>query len=147
MGVFEAAFHHVGVSVRDMEAMKDFYCGTLGFSVVWAHKARTGEPLQKVVGLPGSVMDITMLEGYGMRIELFKYLTPEGRDRGEQRQCDFGLIHFALKVRDARAVYAALAPKGVRFNSPPQDLRPGVVALYMRDPEGNTIEIMENNVD
>ena len=147
MAPFEAAFHHVGVSVRDMEAARSFYCDTLGFSVVWAHKERTGEPLQNVVGLPGSVMNITMLEGYGMRIELFQYLKPEGRDRGEQRQCDFGLIHFALKGKDARSVYTELSAKGVLFNSPPQDLRPGVVALYMRDPEGNTIEIMENNVD
>lgn len=147
MAVFEAAFHHVGVSVRDMERARSFYCDTLGFSVVWAHKQRTGEPLQKVVGLPGAVMDITMLEGYGMRVELFKYITPEGRDFGDRRQCDFGLIHFALKVRDARAVYAELSAKGVQFTSPPQDLRPGVVALYMRDPEDNIIEIMENNVD
>lgn len=143
----DTAFHHVGISVRDMEKAKDFYCNTLGFSIVWEHPERTGEALQKVVGLPGALMHITMIEGYGMRIELFKYITPAGRDRGEQRQCDFGLIHIALKVKDARAIYADLAGKGVLFNSPPQDLRPGVVALYMRDPEGNTIEIMENNVD
>jgi catechol 2,3-dioxygenase-like lactoylglutathione lyase family enzyme len=147
MALSDAAFHHVGVSVRDMERAKDFYCGTLGFSVVWEHPDRTGEPLQKVVGLPGALMHITMVEGYGMRIELFQYIRPAGRDRGEQRQCDFGLIHFALKVKDARALYADLSARGVPFNSAPQDLRPGVVALYMRDPEGNTIEIMENNVD
>jgi len=147
MALFEAAFHHVGISVRDMEKTKDFYCNTLGFSVVWAHKERTGKPLQNVVGLPDAVMDISMLEGYGMRIELFKYIIPEGRDLGPVRQCDFGLIHIALKVKDARAVYAMLADKGVQFNSPPQDLRPGVVAVYLRDPEGNTIEIMENSVD
>lgn len=147
MALCDAAFHHVGISVRDMERAKEFYCNTLGFSVVWEHPKRTGEPIRKVVGLPGAVMHMTMIEGYGMRIELFKYITPEGRDRGEQRQNDFGLIHFALKVKDARAIYADLSAKGARFNSPPQDLRPGVVALYMRDPEGNTIEIMENNVD
>ena len=147
MALFDAAFHHVGISVRDMERAKDFYCNTLGFSVVWDHPKRGGEPLQNVVGLPGSEMHIAMLEGYGMRVELFRYLVPEGKDRGEQRQCDFGLIHFALKVKDARAMYAELSARGVQFNSPPQDLRPGVVALYMRDPEGNTIEIMENNVD
>ena len=147
MALFEAAFHHVGISVRDMEKAMDFYCNTLGFSLVWAHKERTGEPLQKVVGLPGAVMDISMLEGYGMRVELFKYIVPEGCDRGLMRQCDFGLIHFALKVKDARAVYDVLISKGVQFSSPPQDLRPGVVAIYMQDPEGNTIEIMENNVD
>lgn len=147
MTIFEAVFHHVGISVRDMEKAKDFYCNTLGYSIVWEHPQRGGEALQKVVGLPGSLMHIVMLEGYGMRIELFKYLTPEGRDRGNLRQCDFGLIHFALKVKDVHAIYAALSPKGVQFNCPPQDLRPGVVAVYMRDPEGNTIELMENSVD
>ena len=147
MAMRDTTFHHVGISVRDMEQAKDFYCNTLGFSIVWEHPQRGGEPLEKVVGLSGVQAHMAMLEGYGMRIELFKYITPAGRDRGEQRQCDFGLIHFALKVKDARAIYADLSGKGVQFNSPPQDLRPGVVAVYMRDPEGNTIEIMENNVD
>ena len=141
--MFEGSFHHVAISVRDMDKIKHFYCGLLGFSVVWEHQGRRA----KVVGLEGAITDITMLEGYGARVELFKYQTPEGRDRGEMRQCDFGLTHFALKVKDARAVYAALAPQGVTFYTPPVDIRPGVVAFYMQDPEGNVIEIMENSVD
>ena len=147
MAAFDATFHHIGISVRDMEQAKEFYCDKLGFSVLWAHKDRGGLPLQRVVGLPEATMDITMLQGYGLHVELFKYHYPEGRSLGERRQCDFGLIHFALKVRGIRAIYDELAAKGVRFNAPPQEMRPGVTATYMRDPEGNTIEIIENNVD
>ena len=147
MAAYEGSFHHVAISVRNLEKAKAFYCGLLGFSIVWEHVDRGGPQNSAVVGLPDVVMDISMLEGYGVRLELFYYKNPQGRDRGEQRQCDFGLNHFALKVKDARAVYAALAEKGVQFNSPPQALRPGVVAFYMRDPEGNTVEILENNVD
>ena len=147
MAGLEASFHHTGISVRDMDKAKAFYCGKLGFSVLWEHKGRTGEPLQQVVGLPGAVMDIAMLEGYGTRIELFRYIHPEGRELGERRQCDFGFIHIALKVKCARAAYAKLIKEGVCFTSPPQDLRPGVTAMYLRDEEGNTIELLENNVD
>jgi len=147
MAAFKASFHHTGISVRDLEKAKAFYCGKLGFSVLWEHKKRGGEPLRKVVGLPGAVMDIAMLEGFGMRVELFQYLTPQGQAQDERRQCDFGLIHFALKVHDVRAAYTELSAQGVTFNSPPQDVRPGVAAVYMRDDEGNTIELLENNVD
>lgn len=130
-----------------MEKAKAFYCDTLGFDVLWAHTDRGGLPLQRVVGLPDASMDITMLEGYGMRIELFLYKHPRGQEYGVRRQCDFGLIHMALKVKDVRNMYAALLAKGVRFTAPPQEMRPGVIAAYMYDHEGNTIEIIENNVD
>lgn len=145
--MFTAQFHHIGISVKDMARAKDFYCNKLGFAVLWEHAGRGGEPLSRVVGLPGATTDICMLEGHGMRIELFHYTTPEGKDRGEQRQCDYGLIHMALRVKAIMPMYEDLVAKGVRFNAPPQVLRPGVTATYMRDDEGNTIEIIENNVD
>ncbi len=145
--MFDASFHHVGISVQDMARAKDFYCGKLGFSVLWEHEGRGGEPLSRVVGLPDVNVTICMLEGYGMRLEMFHYRNPAGKSRGEQRQCDFGLIHFALKVKAIQPIYDDLVAKGVRFNAPPQPMRPGVIATYLRDDEGNTIEIIENNAD
>ena len=148
MAAFDGiSFHHVGISVKSMDTAKAFYCDKLGFSVLWENQGRGGEPLSRVVAMPDVNVNICMLEGYGMRIELFQYLNPAGKDRGEQRQCDFGLIHIALKVPHIQPIYEALSAKGVRFNAPPQPMRPGVIATYMRDDEGNTIEIIENNAD
>jgi len=139
----QANWHHMGISVRDMGRALRFYRDLLGFEVEWEHEDRGGAEMSRVVGLPEARAHITMLKTYGGRIELFHYLNPEGREAGPKRQCDFGPIHFALTVRGVWALYEHLRAAGVEFNCPPQVLRPGVTATYMKDPEGNIIELVE----
>ena len=95
----EAAWHHVAVSVKDMEKALWFYRDLLGFEVDWEREHYTGEAMAKVVGLQGADARVVMLKGYGARVELFKYITPAGEEAGAKRQCDFGLTHFALTVK------------------------------------------------
>jgi glyoxylase I family protein len=139
----EASWHHVAISVRDMERTLKFYRDLLGFEVDWERERYSGEPLARVVGLPGAAARVVMLKGYGARIELFKYITPEGEESGPKRMCDFGLTHFALTVKKIHDIYDRLSGAGVHFNCPPENLRPGVWATYMKDPEGNTIELVQ----
>jgi catechol 2,3-dioxygenase-like lactoylglutathione lyase family enzyme len=84
-----------------------------------------------------------MLKGYGMRLELFAYHNPQGIEAGPRRMCDFGLTHFALTVQHLHELYRRFSAAGVLFNSPPRNLRAGVWAAYMKDPEGVTIELVE----
>ena len=139
----DATWHHVAISVRDMERTLGFYRDLLGFEVDWEKDHYTGEQLARVVGLEGADARVVMLKGYGTRVELFKYYTPAGKDLGPRRVCDFGLTHFALTVRKLHDIHGRLSGAGVHFNCPPQNLRPGVWATYMKDPEGNTIELVE----
>ena len=54
-----------------------------------------------------------------------------------------GILNFALQIRNIHELYNRLIKTGVKFNCPPENLRPGVWATYMRDPEGNIIELVE----
>ncbi len=139
----EAAWHHVALAVKDMEKALRFYRDLLGFEVDWEREHYTGEAMAKVVGLQGADARVVMLKGHGARVELFQYITPPGEEAGPKRQCDFGLTHFALTVRKIHGIYERLSKAGVHFNCPPQNLRPGVWAAYMKDPEGVTIELVE----
>jgi catechol 2,3-dioxygenase-like lactoylglutathione lyase family enzyme len=139
----DAGVHHIAISVKDINRALRFYCDLLGFESEWDMDHRSGETLSKVVGLHETDMRIVMLKGYGLRLELFKYYGSEGQMKSPMRQCDFGLTHFALSVRNIHKVYKQLAEAGVEFNCPPQNLRPGVWATYMKDPEGVTIELIE----
>jgi glyoxylase I family protein len=139
----DATWHHVAISVKSMKQALDFYKNILGFEVDWDMDHRGGKAMGRVVDLPGPDSHMIMLKGYGTRIELFQYYSPVGEARGVRRQCDFGFTHFALQVRDLGKIYHRLARRGVRFNTPPEKLRPGVWATYMRDTEGNTIELVE----
>jgi glyoxylase I family protein len=136
-------WHHVAISVKDMERALWFYRDLLGFEVDWDREHYTGEALSKVVGLEGADARVVMLKGYGTRVELFKYLTPPGEEWGPKRQCDFGLTHFALTVKGIHQIYDRLLKEGVEFHCAPQQLREGVWGTYMKDPEGVTIELVE----
>jgi glyoxylase I family protein len=139
----DAAWHHVAISVREMEPALRFYRDLLGFTVDWDMDRRGGDGLSAVVDLPRASAHMVMLKGYGARIELFHYYQPQGSAAPPLRQCDFGLTHFALQVQGIQDIYRRLAAAGVRFNCPPQNLRPGVWAAYMKDPEGNTVELVQ----
>ena len=139
----EATWHHVAIAVQHMDTALHFYCDLLGFEVNWEKPKYSGERFAKVVGLPEASAYVVMLKGYGGRIELFAYDTPKGRVYKPKRQCDFGITHFTLSVKNIHEIYDHLSKAGVEFNCPPQDLRPGVCATYMKDPEGVTIELVE----
>ncbi len=141
--MMELAWHHVAISVKDMQKALWFYRDLLGFEVDWERPRYSGKAMSMVVGLPEPEARVVMLTGYGTRIELFKYNTPAGEACGPKRQCDFGLTHFAFSVRGIHQIYEHLLGAGVKFNAPPQNLRSGVWATYMKDPEGVTIELIE----
>ena len=136
-------WHHVALAVRDLDRIVSFYCDLLGFEVEWEKRHYSGEPLSQVVGLELAAARVVMLKGSGGRMELFQYLNPVGTDRPRGRQCDFGLTHVALAVKGIHAIYDRLRQAGVPFNCPPRNLRPGVWATYLRDPENNTVELIE----
>jgi lactoylglutathione lyase len=52
--------------------------------------------------------------------------------------------HMALAVSDSDAVEAELDVLGVRTTEGPMDFGPGVRALFVRDPDGNVIELNES---
>ena len=139
----QADFHHVALSVKNFDEIKNFYINILGYDVLWDSDNRGNEALSNVVGLADARMHIAMLQGYGMRIEIFHYYEPQGKPRTPARQCDFGQTHFALSVKGLKNMHSRLQTKGVTFVSPPQNIRPGAWVAYMRDPEGNTIELVE----
>jgi glyoxylase I family protein len=139
----EATWHHVAISVRDLEGALAFYRDLLGFEVDWDRDHYKGEMLSNIVGLPGADAHVVMLMGYGTRLELFQYYTPAGQGVEPKRQCDFGLTHFALTVKNIHSIYDRLCKAGVHFNCPPQSPRAGVWATYLKDPEGVTIEFVE----
>ncbi len=136
-----ARWHHSAISVRNMETMVAFYRDILGFEVEWQIDHIKAEMIDTIVGLKDVDVHTAMLIGYGTRIELFQYHQPRGEEQ-QRRQCDFGYTHICLLVKDAVALYEALLAEGMTFVSPPQNHRPDGWCCYMRDPEGNFIELL-----
>ncbi len=141
--IVDGTWHHIAIAVQEMDRELKFYCDLLGFEVDWKRPNYNGKQFSKVVGMQDADAHVVMLKGYGTRIELLEYHNPKGMDCGSKRQCDCGLIHFTINVKNIHQIFEKLSKKGVQFNCPPQNLRPGVWATYMKDPEGVTIELVE----
>lgn len=139
----DARWHHVAIGVQNLDQMLYFYRDLLKFEIEWERKQYSGDGFSKVVGMPNAEAHVVMLNGHGARLELFAYREPKDGNRVAMRQCDFGIIHFTLQVTDIHAEYKRLIEQGVIFNCPPQELRTGVWATYMKDPEQNTIELVQ----
>ncbi len=56
-----------------------------------------------------------------------------------------GLDHFGLAVKDIDSVYAELKSRGAEFSRHVYTQRPGIRVMFLRGPEGISIELLERN--
>jgi len=144
--------HHAGVGVRDpemMEKMLHFYRDLLGLSVLNEEEYPEGEFVDSFVDVKDAKLKVVHLTCPGADdwwdggVELCYYASPEPQEwRGGVRQSEGGVVHLALAVENLMEMYERLIKEGVKFNTPPLNLGDGIIA-YMRDPDGNTVELME----
>ena len=135
--------HHTAFSCKDWDKTKSFFVDLLGFKVLGEMEKRDEAVLATVTGLPGAACRWAMLELGGYHIELFKWLTPEGKPI-PIRQCDIGLTHICFQVNDAREVRRRMIAAGYEPLSEVQSMRGGrAVAVYCKGPEGVIVEFVE----
>jgi catechol 2,3-dioxygenase-like lactoylglutathione lyase family enzyme len=140
------AADHTGITVSNLELALAFWQDVLGFELSHcAHHA--GDLASEVTGVPGAEISLAVLRGYGHKIELLEYLAPPDRKHIDLRPCDIGSVHVALTVDNLDAVVSTIAASGWRAAGKPQTLKTGPNAgkrvVYVRDPDGTTIEFMQ----
>ncbi len=140
------ATDHTGFTVSNIDRSLAFWQGVLGFEL--SHRAHhTGDLASEVTGVPGAEISLAVLKAPGHKIELLEYHAPADRKRADLRPCDVGSVHVALTVDNLDAVLSAIASAGWRAAGKPQTLKSGPNAgrrvIYVRDPDGTTIEFMQ----
>jgi len=141
------ATDHTGITVSDLEQSLAFWRDVLGFEL--SHTAhQTGAMAKEITGVAGAEIKLAVLKSpTGHKIELLEYLAPSYRKRLALKPCDLGSVHVALLVDDLDAVLESIAASGWKAAGKPQTLTTGPNAgkrvVYVRDPDGTTIEFME----
>lgn len=136
--------HHVGLSVPDLQAAKNFYVGSLGFAVVDEDNLECSDSLDAVTGLRNVACRMMLLSLGNLYLELFEFRSPLPSGGGAARRvCDFGFTHLTFEVADIQQAYADLSRAGVVWNCPPVEIAPGYKTTYGRDPFGNVLEIQQ----
>ena len=141
------SLHHTGLTVADLDRSLAFYCGALGLEVVMRQEQEGGY-LAAITGYAGAHVRMAHLvapDG-GHRLELFQYLRPAGRAVAPEPR-DVGVTHVCLVVEDVHEAYARVRDAGGSPVSEPVRVdagaNAGAWALYVRDPDGITIELFE----
>ena len=136
------------MSVSNLERSLAFWRDVLGFEL--SHTAhQTGEMAKQITGVAGAELKLAVVKAPGgHKIELLEYLAPTDRKKNVHlRPCDVGHVHVALNVGNLEAVLERIAASGWKAAGEPQTLKSGPNAgkrvVYVRDPDGSTIELME----
>lgn len=138
---------HTGITVLNLEGSLAFWRDVLGLEL--SHTAhQKGELAEEITGVKGAEIKLAVLKTpCGHKIELLEYLAPSDRKRANLRSCDVGSVHVALLVEDLNAALDRIAVLGWKTAGQPQILTKGPNAgrrvVYVRDPDGTTIEFMQ----
>src|SRR5438552_8082881 len=141
------AADHTGITVSNLERSLEFWQNVLGFE--FSHRAnQTSEMASEITGVPGAEIKLAVVKAPGgHKIELLEYLAPADRKKVDLRPCDVGSVHVAFTVDNLDAVLERIAVSGWKAPGQPQTLTAGPNAgkrvVYVRDPDGTTIEFMQ----
>lgn len=122
-----AGLRHLALNVRDIETMKRFYVDLLGFAVEW-------EPDAENVYLTSGSDNLALHRSTTLPS------TTLGAEAGV-------LDHLGVIVRQPEDVdrwAAFLERQGVALDAQPRTHRDGARSCYLRDPEGNRIQIIHH---
>jgi catechol 2,3-dioxygenase-like lactoylglutathione lyase family enzyme len=146
MGVRILRTNHTSFTVSDLDRTLAFFRDALGFEVL-SKAPRSPDMIRQVTGVDGAEVIIAYVQGPGHRVELIEYSGPKDRRKVEVRPCDVGFAHLAFDVEDIEAAIRAceahdLRPAGaiVSLDRGPNK---GARVVYLRDPDGLTIEFIQ----
>jgi catechol 2,3-dioxygenase-like lactoylglutathione lyase family enzyme len=140
--------HHVGITVKDLDASIRFYHDVLGLEFSnepspWFE----GPDLGPAVGVPGAALrQVSLLLGK-TTLELLEYKSPPSETAEPLLSNNLGASHVAFLVDDIHAKKAELEAEGISFYSDVNTVDEGVLAgwrwVYFEDPDGYPLELVE----
>ena len=141
-------FAHTNIAAKNWKTLSEFYVDVFGCKVKPPERELSGEWLDRATGLSGAELQGVhlLLPGHGENgptLEIFTY--KEMGFGGQTMANHVGFTHIAFEIDDVRSTLAkALQLGGHSLGQVTERHVAGVgdlVFVYMRDPEGNIIEI------
>jgi catechol 2,3-dioxygenase-like lactoylglutathione lyase family enzyme len=129
-------FDHVGLSVSDLDAQHRFYAGALGLDTVEECFELAAAHVRSVILRAANGLKIELIERAGSNPQ--EYADPYD-GAGTQ-----GYFHWAVHVENLDSAYERMLGAGAReVSAPAAAVRPGMRFAYVKDPEGNLLELIE----
>lgn len=122
-----------------------FYAGYFGLREIGRNELR-GRMISAQTDLDDAVIDVAMLAGPNLLLELLCYRSPVPRTH-PLRPCDPGSAHVCIAVEDLDATYEAMRAAGVALHARPSRVGAGTKMVYVRDPDGIMVEVIQPGDD
>lgn len=145
-----AAITHVGITVTSIDEYIDFYQKHFGFKLV----RRGVFPESFIAAVPqlykqqeGVYSDFAFLASpNGVVLELFQFSSTLPCDNPVWNKP--GYHHICLKVDNVRETYKRMTAARVEFYFEPRPIEevPGAYWVFLKDPDGNMIELQDTNL-
>ena len=143
-------FDHIGIVVKDLDAIVSFYRDKLGLKAIREVNS-VASPEGNHTGIPGASRKIVFMgmPGSDHFLELVHFINPPSPE-GHLTNHQLGASHVCLAVDDIEGVYKRLSAAGVQFVTPPrysptpEGARIGI--CYALDPEGNYVELIDSEL-
>ncbi len=138
---------HTGLTVSSLDDALKFWVDGMGFKHLYTWTFETTPFIEQMVGVPGAAMRLAMVEGPGHMIELLEYTSPPDRQTYKPRSSDVGSVHIGFYVENMDALLARVARFGWLPVGDVQTVesgeRKGLRLIYVRGPDGITIEFLQ----
>ncbi len=146
-------FSHIGIGVRDLDRSVRFYVDVFGFTQLYALDM-TGDEVAATMEQPGRFRSAMLLRG-DIRIELLQWVDIPITGSGERKpMTELGFTHLSFRVdgiddlSDAvRAAGGQVLDHTLTVLGDDADDPTATKLLYLLDPDGTRIEVMENVPD
>jgi lactoylglutathione lyase len=133
-----AAFNHVGICVSDLDRSRRFYEGVLGFRYWWEMEVPDAG-CSRLLQLPEPVgAKAVYLVNGSVVIELISFGGAGIHPSPRRVMNDLGLTHLSVAVDDIGATLAEVGAHGGEILA---DTDMGGLAIMIRDPDGQLIEL------
>lgn len=127
--------HHVTLSANDVDLTAQWYVEYLGFSMTDRFSLTRPD---------GRQIDVIRIAKPGLQLNISKFPNSVSPNRSTENQ---GWRHLAFEVEDVDRTYQQLRSQGVQFITEPFTYDPpGYRVVFFRDPEGNILELYQENL-
>lgn len=122
---------HLAFEVKDMDKSMDFYCNALGLKKAFDLRDEKGNPFIQYLKVSENQF-----------IELFYAKVDKEKANGDR-----SYSHMCLEVDDIYKTVESIRSKGVHIDSEPVRGKDLNYQSWIRDPDGNRIELMQMDPD
>jgi len=141
----ERRYDHTGFITHSIEESIAFWEGVMGFRAEPVGTRR--EPwIAAFMGVPGADVRLVHLYGLGTHIEFIEFVSPRGAPVRPSANAP-GAAHVCFRVTDLEHLRADILARGGTLQGETTEITEGIAkglrGLYMRDPNGIMIELVE----